>query len=113
MLFRAGNLAVALLALSCGKSDAPASGEAPNPQGGLCNDDPGATTDACYDGWGTALVPLDTSWRLYQIPFSRIAQRAWGYQGEALDTANLYDLEWGVTQNTVFDLWVDDLWFYE
>ncbi|HEX6272381.1 MAG TPA: hypothetical protein VFZ53_05055 [Polyangiaceae bacterium] len=83
------------------------------PNGGMCNPDPASGTEQCYDGWGTALLPLDSEWRLYKIPFSRVAQQTFGYAGEALDTTGLYTLEWIVQQNSVFDLWLDDVWFYE
>ena len=82
------------------------------PEGGVCDPTPGST-DECYNGWGTALLPLGTEWRLYQLEFSRMAQREFGHLGEAIDTTNIYSIEWSVTQNTVFDLWVDDVWLYE
>jgi hypothetical protein len=83
------------------------------PNGGVCDPDPASGTEQCYDGWGTTLTPLDTEWRLYKIPFSRVTQQNFGYASEALDTTALYTLEWIVQQNTVFDLWLDDVWFYE
>lgn len=82
------------------------------PEGGKCNPTDG-TLDACYDGFGTQLVPLDTEWRLYKLDFSRMTQRDFGYRADALNTAELYDIEWGVDASSIFDLWVDDVWFYE
>jgi len=82
------------------------------PQGGVCNEDPSAS-DACYNGFGTSVLPLDTEWRLYELPFERLGQRDFGLRTGALDKPTLYAIEFGVEQNTVFDFWVDDLWFYE
>jgi hypothetical protein len=82
------------------------------PEGGKCDPQDGSA-EACYDGFGTALAPLGTDWRLYKLDFSRMTQRDFGYRAEALDTAHLYDIEWGVEASSIFDLWVDDVWFYE
>jgi hypothetical protein len=83
------------------------------PEGGVCDPDPASGTEQCYDGWGTAVIPISTEWRLYKIDFSRTAQQGFGYGGEALDPSQLFTVEWAVLQNTVFDLWIDDVWFYE
>jgi hypothetical protein len=82
------------------------------PEGGVCNPEPGAA-DECYNGWGVELAPIGTEWRLYKIAFSRMTQRDFGYRADAIDTTALYDIEWGFQPNTVFDLWIDDVWFYE
>lgn len=82
------------------------------PEGGKCNATAG-TPDECYNGFGSELVPIGTEWRLYKLPFSRMAQRDFGYRADALDTAHIYDIEWGVQASSIFDLWVDDVWFYE
>lgn len=82
------------------------------PQGGICSDDP-TSTDACYNGFGTELLQLDTEWRLFEIPFARVSQRDFGHIAESLDTENLYTMEWDLASNAVFDLWIDDVWFYE
>lgn len=82
------------------------------PEGGKCNATSGSP-DECYNGFGTQLVPLDTSWRLYKLDFSRMTQRDFGYRADALNTAELYALEWGFDASSIFDVWVDDVWFYE
>lgn len=79
------------------------------PQGGVCMQEAGN----CYDNFGTDLVPLDTEWQLYQIDFGRLEQRDFGVPADALDTRNLFTIEWALGPGTVFDFWVDDLWFYE
>jgi hypothetical protein len=82
------------------------------PQGGVCVDDPDAA-DGCFNGFGTAVVPIDTEWRLYKLEFSRMGQRDFGLRRDALDLTELYAIEFGVVKDTVFDFWVDDIWFYE
>ncbi|HET9934405.1 MAG TPA: hypothetical protein VFQ35_27065 [Polyangiaceae bacterium] len=82
-----------------------------NPEGGQCVDSPG-NPEACWDGFGTALSPIDTQWRMYELKFSQMAQRGFGHQGSALDAAHVYGLEFNLEPNSVFDLWVDDLWFF-
>ena len=82
------------------------------PQGGICNPDPDAS-DGCFNGFGSALLPLSEEWQLYKFEFSRMGQRDFGLRTEALDTSKLYAIEIGVVQETVFDYWIDDVWFYE
>jgi hypothetical protein len=83
-----------------------------HPNGGVCDPTPG-TADECYNGWGTQVTPISTEWHLYKIPFSRMAQRDFGHLADAIDTTALYGIEWNVDPGTVFDLWIDDVWFYE
>jgi hypothetical protein len=81
------------------------------PQGGICNPTDGQP-DSCFNGFGTILAPIDTEWRSYKLPFNHMAQRDFGLRRDALDLSTLYAIEFGMEQNTVFDLWIDDLWFY-
>ena len=83
-----------------------------HPDGGVCDATPGSAEE-CYNGWGIDVVPISTAWRLYQIDFSTLSQRAFGYRAEAFDPTAVFILDWAVMQNTVFDLWIDDVWFYE
>jgi hypothetical protein len=82
------------------------------PEGGLCDPESGSSAE-CYDGWGTELTGLSERWKLFKIPFSRVGQRGYGLQGEELDVENLYAIDWSLASNSIFDLWVDDVWFYE
>ncbi len=83
------------------------------PLGGVCNPASGAP-DECYNGFGMPLATLGTEWQKLTLDFSEIMQReGWGYQADALDTANLYTLEWSIDPDHPFDLWIDDVWFYE
>jgi hypothetical protein len=81
-------------------------------EGGKCNAEDG-NPDSCWDGWGTDLEPLGTEWQLYKIDFSKLTQRDFGLQGDALDLENVYNIDFSLDANAVFDLWLDDLWLYE
>lgn len=82
------------------------------PQGGICNPDPGSP-DGCFNGFGSALLPVSTEWQLYKFEFSRMGQREFGLITGELDLATLYAIEISTVQDTVFDYWIDDVWFYE
>jgi hypothetical protein len=83
------------------------------PQGGHCEDAPESPI-ACYNGFGVELAPFDTEWRLYKLEFSRMTQlEGFGLRAPALDITAIYNLNWGVASNSVFDIWVDDVWLYE
>ena len=82
------------------------------PEGGLCDPEPGSTNE-CYDGWGTDLVGLGEDWKLFRIPFSRVGQRGYGLQGDQFDVENFYAIDWSLEANSIFDVWLDDVWFYE
>jgi hypothetical protein len=82
------------------------------PEGGVCDPTPGSGSE-CYNGWGTDLYPIGTEWRLYKLDFSRMTQRDFGLILDAFDTTAVYNIEWNVTQNSVFDVWIDDVWLYE
>jgi hypothetical protein len=82
-------------------------------EGGVCNPEP-TTPDECYNGFGTALTGIDGEWKKFALEFSSLTQRdGWGYHAPAIDTTALYTLEWNLDPNRTFDLWVDDIWFYE
>jgi hypothetical protein len=82
------------------------------PEGGKCNPD-STGTDQCYDGFGTTLTTINDEWQEFQLEFSTLTQREFGFGADALDPATLYDIEWNFDPNATFDLWIDDLWFYE
>lgn len=82
------------------------------PPGGQCN--PESTgSDQCYDGFGTALTTIGNEWQRFEIDFTTLSQRNFGFQADALDTSNLYTIEWNLDPNGTYDLWIDDVWFYE
>jgi len=82
------------------------------PNGGQCNTE-STGSDQCYDGFGTTLTTIGNEWQQFEIDFSTLAQRGFGFPAEAIDTTALYTIEWNLDQNGTYDLWIDDVWFYE
>jgi hypothetical protein len=83
------------------------------PEGMVCDPEP-SSPEECYNGFGTTLLELDEAWQKLTLDFSTLAQReGWGYRADALDTSALYAIEWNFDANQSFDLWIDDIWFYE
>ena len=81
-------------------------------EGGKCNPD-ASTPDECWNGWGTDVTPLGTEWQLYKIKFSTLSQRAFGLLGESLDLEHVYNIDFTLDPDAVFDLWLDDIWLFE
>jgi hypothetical protein len=83
-----------------------------NDVGGIC--DPTATGDPtkfCYDHFGTPLTKLTTEWHHYRIPFLGLSQQGFGLPRPHVDTSAIYSIDFNFP-NEVFDLWIDDLYFY-
>jgi len=73
----------------------------------------GGITDGCYDTFGVDLGrSIGTDWREVRVPFAGLGARNIGLHGAALDTAMIYDLEFGFAANAPFDFWLDDISFY-
>lgn len=81
------------------------------PDGGLCVENGGEGKE-CYDTFGVYLTQLDTTWRHYRVPFSGLSQENFGYPADALDTSTLYTVQFNFDSGAIFDLWVDDLYFF-
>jgi len=81
-------------------------------EGGKCNPDAG-TADECWNGWGTDVTPISTEWQLYKIKFDTLSQRDFGLRGESLDLENVYNIDFNLDPDSVFDLWLDDIWLFE
>lgn len=82
-----------------------------HPNGGKCNEASGSE-DECWDGWGTQVAPLGTEWQLYEIRFDSLAQRDYGLQGGEFDTERVFSMDFILQQDSIFDLWLDDLWLF-
>ena len=80
-------------------------------EGGKCNPDAG-TADECWNGWGTDVTPISTEWQLYKIKFDTLSQRDFGLRGESLDLENVYNIDFNLDPDSVFDLWLDDIWLF-
>lgn len=82
-----------------------------NPDGGHCVEG-GELYEECYDGFGTLLLPLTEEWQEYEIHFDRLAQQGFGLPAE-IDPTQLYSLEWTVGPSAIYDLWIDDVRFFD
>ena len=89
------------------------SDEYARPEAGLC-DVNGSVGTQCYDTFGTTLAQaLTTEWREFRIPWTGLAQQAFGVPGGvAPDVSKLYNIQFTFPARVVFDLWVDDISFY-
>jgi hypothetical protein len=57
---------------------------------------------------------LTTEWAEYKIPFSEMTQeKGWGEIQKALVTGKLINLNWAFKPGQLFDLWIDDIAFFE
>jgi hypothetical protein len=83
-----------------------------NDAGGICNPTQGSDPKTyCYDHFGTPLTGLTTEWRRYKIPFLGLSQLGFGLPRPHVDTTAIYSIDF-LFPNEIFDLWVDDLYFY-
>lgn len=82
------------------------------PPGGRC-DPEGSAAAACYDTFGTEVQPLSPEWQQYRLYFARLEQRGVGLSADALDVERLYGMEFSLSPERHFDLWVDDLFLIE
>jgi hypothetical protein len=81
------------------------------PDGGMCTDDP-ASTDQCFDTFGTYLNGLTPAWRHYRVPFTSLVQRNFGHPAAAVATNAVYSVQFNFDPGSVFDFWVDDIAFF-
>ncbi|MEP6651928.1 MAG: hypothetical protein ABJA82_01130 [Myxococcales bacterium] len=78
------------------------------PEAGICVVD-GPVGQNCYDGFGTDLPALSTTWQAYRIAFADMRQRQFGVPGDALDTTQVYEMEFLFPAGVITDFWVDDV----
>jgi hypothetical protein len=82
------------------------------PAGGVCDPAP-ESEERCYNGLGTSLDALDTEWRLFELSFSGLTQRAgWGHRTDNVDASGIRNVEWFFEPGLDFDLWIDDVFFF-
>ncbi|WP_437964597.1 CIA30 family protein [Sorangium sp. So ce260] len=73
----------------------------------------GACTDEC-DAWQKQLASISEEWQQFTIPFADLKQGGWGTPAatEQIDAAKLYSIQFQVGEAATFDLYIDDLAFY-
>ncbi len=76
--------------------------------GGQCVDRAGEYN--CYNDFSFAITAPSSDWVQYDVPYSAFGQA----DGTALwDPSHLLDIKFGPAPNTTFDIWVDDVQFYD
>lgn len=74
----------------------------------------GACSDKC-DPWKKDLAVTE-EWQQFTIPFAELAQGGWGEPPaatEQVDATKLYSIQFQITDAASFDLYIDDLGFYD
>lgn len=83
------------------------------PDGGICTIAPTMGPIACYDSFGASFT-LTTVWQRYTIAFGQLQQRSFGLPRPALDTTAVLTFEVAIPPAApVFDIWIDDVAFFE
>jgi len=83
------------------------------PDGGVCTVTPTLGPNACYDTFGESFT-LTTTWQRFSIDFGQLQQRSFGLARPELDTTALMTFDVAIPPGSpVFDVWIDDVAFYE
>jgi hypothetical protein len=76
-----------------------------HPDGGVCK--------ACWNHFGKD-VELTTEWREYKVSFVDMKQEpGWGDPFPVLTTSKLVTINWSYGPGRVYDLWLDDIQFFD
>ncbi|WP_437605754.1 carbohydrate binding domain-containing protein [Sorangium sp. So ce834] len=73
----------------------------------------GVCTDEC-DAWQKALSGISEEWQQFTIPFADLKQGGWGTPAGTtqIDATKLYSIQFQVGMAESFDIYIDDLAFY-
>jgi len=83
------------------------------PDGGVCTTSPSSGPNACYDTFGASFT-LTTTWQRFSIDFGQLQQQAFGLPRPGLDSSNVMTFEITIPPAApVFDIWIDDVAFYQ
>lgn len=76
-----------------------------HPDGGVCKD--------CWNHFGKDLQ-LTTEWTEYKVTFAEMTQEAgWGQQFPTITPSKLIAVNWSIGPGQAFDIWVDDVQFFD
>lgn len=85
-----------------------------DPRLGKCKLEGGVPTpthdELCYNHYYID-VALDSAWDTYTLNFKHFVQGTDGKPNDAIDSKEMYGLEFYFTTNVHFEIWVDDLEF--
>lgn len=84
-----------------------------DPSGATCDIAGANATVGCHNHFGKDLTELTADWKLITITFAELTQLAgWGKQiPTGFDPKTVYSLDFFISSNATFDLWVDDIAF--
>ncbi len=83
------------------------------PVGGHCDPSIDNGPTACYDHF-MASFDVTTTWQRYSYQFAELQQSSFGLPRPSLDETGVTDVQFGVAQaSSVFDIWVDDVSFFQ
>ncbi|WP_437567160.1 hypothetical protein [Sorangium sp. So ce542] len=73
----------------------------------------GVCTDEC-DAWQKSLAGISEEWQQFTIPFADLKQGGWGTPAGTteIDATKLYSIQFQVGMAESFDIYIDDLAFY-
>ncbi|MBN2197190.1 MAG: CIA30 family protein [Polyangiaceae bacterium] len=73
----------------------------------------GECTANCNDAFGHA-IDLTSAWQEYSVPFSELTQQGWGYRPpNGFDPTGVLTVQLHVDPGVAFDVWLDDVRFYD
>ncbi|MDP9002972.1 MAG: hypothetical protein M3O46_23010, partial [Myxococcota bacterium] len=73
----------------------------------------GAVCKECWNHFGKD-ISLTTEWQEYKVTFAEMKQEAgWGDRYPAIMPSRLISINWSVGLSQAFDIWIDDLQFFE
>ncbi len=76
-----------------------------HPDGGVCKN--------CWNHFQKKIA-LTTQWRQYRVSFAEMTQEAgWGDPFPAITPSKLIAMNWSIEPGRVFDLWIDDIQFFD
>ncbi|WP_437564164.1 hypothetical protein [Sorangium sp. So ce542] len=75
--------------------------------GGICG-----INGLCDDHF-RMIVALTPCWKYYEVPFADLKQTGWGEKFDAVDVTQLWAIQFRFSSGQRFNIWVDDVAFYE
>jgi hypothetical protein len=76
-----------------------------HPDGGVCK--------TCWNHFGKDMQ-FSTEWQEFKVTFAEMKQEAgWGDRYPMITPAKLIALNWSIEPGRTFDVWIDDVQFFE
>jgi hypothetical protein len=76
-----------------------------HPDGGVCK--------SCWNHFGKDML-FSTDWKEYKVTFAEMKQEGgWGEPRPSVTPAQLMSINWSIAIGQTFDVWVDDIQFFE